>query len=305
MEKLSKKIMAFQTPWKLFKKVSFTGMSCKINESANFWSTMGVYHKNDDLSTTGFDDGIDEESGKYPLFNPIGGNGYTDLAYCEYQYFASTAAINEAGGRHGYIKSNIRYFKLRNNQNVKANLKVTYFTPRINTNYGGNYSGLTVMSNLASESDQPFTFTNPGSDWRNCSPVSALYKIYSKTFSLMPGETKWIIHKMRGCPSYKSSNTFNHTDFNKRFTTFMHISAFGDLVHTHENPTQSGTGPVNIQIECIQKLKGKVIHNSQKSEWYDLTSITGNRPHVPPVIATARVVPIGSNTHTLIDKNYV
>lgn len=289
------------------------------NTIASYFWTLGTFGAGSiGLSPNGpqnFDQGQTQ-----PSFNIEGTDGYTDLAFAK-RYFWNPAGQTAGGiafaqeGVKAYLSRNDMVFHFRNNMNVRAFVTVTYFSPRSGVNLAQSYyNGEHMLEGLKSQSNVVYS---PSFDWRNVANVNSLFKMVVKKWTLPPGGTKGLKFKCGGIPFFGNNNRFDEARFSSKFTRFMHIMAWGDVVLSQvglgmdQRPVYASQnvyyGPVNLTYTCTHRIEGKVIAVPNAFINNDLTT-EGNAGTAPTpyswsngvITAGPKVVPIGGDVPQFI-----
>lgn len=195
-------------------------------------------------------------------FHQDAGYFFTDLAWARHKFWTD----NLQTGKIGCLLKNEMIFRFRNNMNIKCFITFTYFIPRKGVSLRDSYpNGLDMIGGLAAQSN---FVVDASSDWRNAPNVNALFKMVVKKWILTPGESRGIKFKCGGLPFVGNNNRFDESTWTQRFTRFLNIKAYGDMVFGQTgvvsgkpvlDSTQVGTGPVNLSYTCIHKIEGKKV----------------------------------------------
>lgn len=261
-----------------------------INDQALYTVfTTGTYHH--DNSTANF---AHNAAGYFEPFRTISGEGWTDMAYTEEKLFGQSDATDTRSGKKGYIQEITNYLRVRNNQNLKCFLTLTYFRPRMklaSENCGAD------LLDLYAGSFPSLSRVNPHFDWRNV-PMAVTYnKIYVKKLSLLPGESKSFKFNCGGMPFLGNCLSFNRGTFDNRFSRFMELRAYGDLIFSDLNHNEISRGPVNLALSYVTRIKGKQWQQPHGNVAEDYSTFKS------PNISNPFVVPIGSNQKVEVDDN--
>lgn len=308
-----------QNPYVKYKKtynyrmVTTGGLSNKVG--SYFW-TLGTYASGIDANDFNLDDQKNfAATGRWPLYHPYSGTYYSDMAWARLNFWQ--AFTNQVGGP-GLLNRNDMIFRFRNNMNIRAFMTITYFIPRkgINLNVS-NKNGKEYLEGLLVQSG---TGLSPSSDWRNVPNATALFKMVVKKYTLAPGQTKAVKFKCGGLPFIGNNNRIDESFYNARFTRFMHIKCYGDMVFGQTSEFQNapvldqnavGTGPCNIGYTVTHRIEGKKIGTPNNYIIDDLTG-NANTGTIPAIsyntttgeqIAGPKTLPIGGDQTQFITPN--
>lgn len=294
-KKLAIAIANMACPTQKFRYQRMLNIQCPNTEVAERCFSIGTYRKSQVSTEFG-----NEEYQKYDIFWQDTGTTpntyYTDLAWAIQQYF-STVADNLTYGNYGLILKMKKIFEIRNNNNVRVNITLTWLTPRKKANSPDSWNGATVLFdayNGLTDEDREV----PGFDLRNNPKLNVFYKMKVKKFHLLPGESKYTKLSCGSLPYRGNSLHITNEPTTSMFTRFMHIMAYGDPVMGSNmglpDPSVVVTGGVNLSIRIHTTMAGKKTNPVARVQFTDLT------PQKTPYATPTFVVPIGSNTNVQV-----
>lgn len=256
--------------------------------------TCGTYYESAD--STEF--GVTEED-KYELWVDNSGTYQTDLALAYNKFFDEGDRGIQATnlGCHGQILELKDSILLRNNQNVLCHVTCTYFTPRryiSMDNYGKN--GVDALNYLNQQTTEQNFFT-ARSDWRNNPLAVKFFKLSVVKFKLLPGEQKFVKFGLGNLPFYGSSKEFNDTLMTQKFTRFLEIKAYGDIIFNNDDKEDVSLGPVNLGYHRLMKMKGRRLPTARGYIAQDFSTTEKQ------TLTTPYVTPLGSNQKVPVDNN--
>lgn len=285
------KIKNTEIPWQKFNVRFQDSIYCVNGNVASTAYTIGTMYKGPEAEF-GHNNGL-----KYDTFNINGDGSQTDLAYAVDNLFSTVGSTLQTGTK-GLISSLKYSFRIRNNQNIRANIMVTYFIPRKGAAIQSYKCAQDMISSQLVQTATDINYAGIGFDWRQHPVVVNLYRLVVKRFSLAPGESRNLSLYCGGLPFFGSNNYFDEAVNSKRFTRYMEIRATGDPVQ--ETNTFQGelivsaakvtTGPVNLLIMAKKTLIGKDLPDTRR---YLTKDISGTPQHFSSGVG---MVPIGGTT---------